>query len=157
MHGAVAGAGLSLMAGCDLAIAAEGTRFLMAYDRVAAAPDCGGTWYLPRRLGYARANEMMLLGSDWDAQQALDVGLVNRVVPAARLAEETAAMAAALGGGPTKAFGHWKRLTRSAFSNTLSTQLEAERVAFKAATRSDDFREGVSAFLGKRPARFRGD
>ncbi|MCK9285787.1 MAG: enoyl-CoA hydratase-related protein [Rhodocyclaceae bacterium] len=156
VHGAVAGAGLSLMSGCDLVLAAEGTRFLLAYDRIGASPDCGGSWYLPRRLGHARANELMLLGATWDAQQALDAGLINRVVPAASLAAETAAMASRLAAGPTRAYGHWKRLARSACHTPLSEQLAAERAAFKAATRSGDFREGVAAFLGKRPARYSG-
>ena len=154
VHGVVAGAGLSLVSGCDLAIAADNTRFLMAYDKVAAAPDCGGTWYLPQRLGYARATELMLLGDAWSAEEARAAGLVNRVVPARQLESEAAALAARLAAGPTRAFGQWKHLARAAFGNKLPAHLEDERNAFKCATRTQDFREGVMAFLERRQAHF---
>ena len=157
VHGAVAGAGLSLMAGCDLVIAAEGTRFLLAYDRVGAAPDCGGSYFLPRMLGPRRAAELMFLGEAWDAAAALAAGLVNRVVPAADLSSETDKLALRVASGPTRAFGMYKALAAQSQRNSLDEHLELERAAFKAATRSGDFREGVGAFLAKRPARFRGD
>jgi len=157
VHGAVAGAGLSLMAGCDLVIAAEGTRFLMAYDRVAAAPDCGGTYFLPRVLGPRRAAELMFLGDAWDAATALAAGLVNRVVPVADLAGETEKLAARLASGPTRAFGMYKALAAQSHSNTLGEHLELERAAFKAATRTRDFRSGVSAFMAKKPGQFHGE
>ncbi len=157
VHGAVAGAGLSLMAGCDLVIAAEGTRFLLAYDRVGAAPDCGGTYFLPRILGPRRAAEFMFLGESWDAATALAAGLVNRVVPAAALAGETAKLAAKLASGPTRAFGMYKALAAQSYRTTLGEHLELERAAFKAATRTRDFREGVGAFLARRPMQFRGE
>jgi 2-(1,2-epoxy-1,2-dihydrophenyl)acetyl-CoA isomerase len=156
VHGAVAGAGLSLMAACDLVIAAEGTRFLMAYDRIGAAPDCGGTWLLPRLLGPRRAAELMMLSPTWDAVQALQHGLINRVVAADALEAEAANLATQLAHGPTAAFGHFKRLADASLHTPLAEQLEAERAAFVAGTRSEDFREGVSAFLAKRPAHFRG-
>ena len=157
VHGAVAGAGLSLMAGCDLVIAAEGTRFLLAYDRVGAAPDSGGTYFLPRVLGPRRAAGFMFLGESWDAAAALAAGLINRVVPAAQLAAETEQLAAKLASGPTRAFGQYKALAAQSHRNTLGEHLELERAAFKAATKTRDFREGVSAFLAKRPAQFRGE
>ena len=156
VHGAVAGAGLSLMAGCDLVIAAEGTRFLVAYDRIGAAPDCGGTWQLPRLLGRRRANEFMLLGEQWDAATAEARGLINRVVPADQLAAETDQLAAKLASGPTGAYATWKRLANAALEQPLAVQLEQERAAFTAATRSEDFRAGVSAFLAKKPVTFTG-
>jgi 2-(1,2-epoxy-1,2-dihydrophenyl)acetyl-CoA isomerase len=156
VQGAVAGAGLSLMAGCDLVVAAEGTRFVTAYDRVGASPDCGGTWWLPRLLGPRRAAQFYLLGETLDATQALSLGLVNRVVPAAELGAQSDAWARLLAAGPTRAFGHFRRLIRQAGQATLAEQMEAERAAFGAATRTQDFREGVSAFLSKRPPRFAG-
>lgn len=156
VHGAVAGAGLSLMAGCDLVVAAEGTRFLIAYDRIGAAPDCGGTYFLPRSIGPRRAAEFMMLGETWDAQAALRVGLVNRVVPATDLDVATDTLARRLAAGPTRAYGAYKRLTRGALSQPLREHLELERHEFKAATRTEDFRAGVSAFLSKKPPLFRG-
>lgn len=156
VHGAVAGAGLSLMAACDLVVAATGTRFLLAYDRIGAAPDCGGTWFLPRLLGSRRAAAMMFLSEQLDADAALAAGLVNKVVAADQLAAETATLATRIASGPTEAYGNYKRLAQATFGNTLHDQLEAERACFKRATATRDFREGVSAFLAKRPATFKG-
>ncbi|MCC4594201.1 enoyl-CoA hydratase-related protein [Xanthomonas campestris pv. phormiicola] len=156
VRGAVAGAGLSLLAGCDLAIAADSSRFLMAYDRVGAAPDCGGTWYLPRKVGVRAAAELMLLGEAWDAARALQAGLVNTVVPERELAERTQALAAQLANRPTRALGAYKRLVAQAAHTPLHEHLQAERAAFKRATASADFREGVSAFLQRREPAFRG-
>ena len=156
VRGAVAGAGLSLLAACDLAIAADDSRFLMAYDRVGAAPDCGGTWFLPRKVGQHRAAELMLLGETWDAQQALQAGLVNQVVPAQQLAAQTQAWAARLAQRPTAALGAYKQLVAQAARTPLRAHLEAERAAFKLATTSADFREGVTAFLERRTPVFHG-
>jgi 2-(1,2-epoxy-1,2-dihydrophenyl)acetyl-CoA isomerase len=156
VHGAVAGAGLSIMAACDLILAADDVRFLLAYDRIGAAPDCGGTFFLGRRIGYGRAMQLMLMSETWDAATALQTGLINRVVPAASLSDETNALASQLASGPTKAFAAYKKLARDGQQNTLAEHLEQERAAFKAATRTADFREGVSAFLAKRVPHFRG-
>lgn len=156
VQGAVAGAGLSLMAACDLVVAAAGTRFLLAYDRIGAAPDCGGTYFLPRLLGSRRAAALMFLSEQLDADAALAAGLVNKVVAADQLEVESEALAARIASGPTQAFGNYKRLAQSTFGNTLHDQLEAERASFKSATVTHDFREGVTAFLAKRPATFKG-
>jgi len=156
VHGAVAGAGISLMSACDFVLAAEGTRFLLAYDRIGAAPDAGGTYWLPRCLGPRRAAEFMLLGEPWDAGTAARYGLINRVVAADTLSAETDKLAQRLAQGPTLAYGHYKRMARQTFANTLTEQLAEERAAFKAVTRSQDFRTGVSAFLGKTASHFQG-
>jgi 2-(1,2-epoxy-1,2-dihydrophenyl)acetyl-CoA isomerase len=156
VHGAVAGAGLSLMCSCDLVIAASGTRFLMAYDKVGAAPDFGGTYFLPRVLGMRRAAQLLFLSETLDAEAALAAGLVNRVVAPDQLAATADEMARKIASGPTRAFGQYKRLADRAFESELHDQLEAERAAFKAATKTEDFREGASAFLAKRPATFCG-
>lgn len=156
VQGAVAGAGLSLMAACDLVIAAEGTRFMMAYDRVGAPPDCGATYELPRLIGPRRAAQFYLLGETLDAEQAMAMGLVNRVVPADQLDAQAQLWAVKVASGPTRAYGSYKRLVQQSHTATLSEQLEAERIAFKAATRTDDFRLGVRAFLAKQLPRFSG-
>lgn len=156
VHGAVAGAGLSLMAACDLVIAAQGTRFMIAYDRIGASPDCGGTYFLPRLLGRNKAAQLMFLSETLDAEAALAAGLIYKVVAADDLETSTAELAIRLANGPTQAYGNYKRLVEKTYDRSLPEQLEAERNAFSANTRTADFREGVSAFLGKRPAQFKG-
>ena len=156
LHGAVAGAGMSIALGCDLAIAAEGTRFNMAYARLGASCDLGGSWHLPRLVGLRRALEIALLCEDIDAAQALQLGLVNRVVPAATLAEATHALAERLARGAPLAQGLLKRLMRESSGRDLAAQLDAERAAFLTCLASADFGEAVSAFLVKRPATFVG-
>jgi len=156
VHGVAAGAGISLLAACDLVVAAEGTRFLMAYDKVGAPPDSGGTWTLARRLGPRLATEFFMLGEPWDCAKALSTGLINRIVPIDQFDTEVAALAARIASGPTQAYGLWKRLQRSALRLDLNDQMEAERVAFKEAMATDDFREGITAFLEKRKANYTG-
>ena len=156
VHGVVAGAGLSLLAACDLAIAAQGTKFLLAYDRIAAPPDCGGSYYLPRLLGERRAAALMYLSEEWDADAALRNGLVNRVVESAELAQATDEMARQVASGPTRAYGMFKNLVREARRNTLDAQLAAERKAFCEAATTADFSEGVTAFLKRRNPHFMG-
>jgi len=156
LHGVVAGGSLSLALACDLAIAAEGTRFNLAYANLAANCDVGGSWSLPRIVGLRKAMEIALLSETFDVQQALQLGLVNRVVPADALADETQALARRLANGPTLAYGKMKRLLRQSLDNDFATQLDAERDGFVASTKTADFKEAVTAFLGKRPAKFIG-
>jgi 2-(1,2-epoxy-1,2-dihydrophenyl)acetyl-CoA isomerase len=156
VHGAVAGGGLGLMLGCDLVIAAEGTRFNMAYPLIGASCDCSTSWGLPRLIGLRRALELALLGDHMDTAEALRLGLVNRVVPATDLTTETERIVQRLAQGPTLAFGHLKRLLRSSFQNDLDGHLNLEAQGFLACAQTKDFKEGVSAFLEKRPAQFVG-
>ena len=156
LHGAVAGGGLSLAMACDLAIAGEGTRFTMAYARLGTSVDGGASLWLPRLVGLRRAMELALLSDGFDAAEALRLGLVNRVVPDAALADETEALAQRLATGPTVAHGRIKRLLRDGLTAALPDQLEAERRAFLDCAASDDFTEGVTAFLAKRPPDFQG-
>lgn len=156
VRGVAAGAGLSLVLACDLVVAEEGTKFVVAYDALGVSPDCGGTWLLPRKAGAALAAEMMLLGRRLDAGEAREAGIVNVVAPQGGLDAAAAELAARVAAGPTRAFGHFRRLADSAFTTPLADQLEAERAAFVDCTATEDFREGVAAFLGKRKAAFRG-
>ena len=155
VRGACAGFGVSLMAACDLAIVADTTAFTLAYVKIGATVDGGGTWLLPRIIGFRRAMELALLGDRFDAATALSWGLVNRVVPAERLADETAALAARLAAGPAS-LGAIKRLLHQSLENDLPTQMAAEAKAFATAATTDDWAEGVTAFAQKRPARFTG-
>jgi 2-(1,2-epoxy-1,2-dihydrophenyl)acetyl-CoA isomerase len=156
VQGAAAGAGLSLVLGADLVVAGEGARFLIAYDRIGASPDCGATWFLPRKVGRTRAFEMMLLGPVLDAEAARQAGIVSQVAPAADLERLADEIARRIASGPTRAYGRFKRLIDDAHAAPLADQLEAERRAFVDATETADFREGTQAFLGKREPAFRG-
>jgi 2-(1,2-epoxy-1,2-dihydrophenyl)acetyl-CoA isomerase len=156
LHGAVAGGSLSLALGCDLAIAAEGTKFNLAYGRIGASCDGSSSWHLPRLVGLRKAMEIALLSEPFDAAEALRLGIVNRVVPAADLQAEALALAQRLAAGPTLAYGRMKRLLRASFERDLAGQLDAEREAFVAGTRTHDFAEGLAAFFARRPAVFEG-
>jgi 2-(1,2-epoxy-1,2-dihydrophenyl)acetyl-CoA isomerase len=154
-RGAVAGFGLSLLCACDLAVAAEDAYFSAAYRHVGLSPDGGQTYALPRMVGMRKALEIMLLAERFEAAEVLRLGIVNRVVPAAALAETVAQWAASIAAGPLRALRNTKRLVRASAERTLSAQLNAEAEAFMACVADDDFVEGVNAFLAKRPAGFR--
>jgi 2-(1,2-epoxy-1,2-dihydrophenyl)acetyl-CoA isomerase len=156
VHGAVAGVAFNLTLHCDLRIAAEGTRFAQAFVRLGLSPDGGGTWTLPRIVGPARAAELTMLPTELDAHTAREWGLVNWVVPAAELGALTARRARELADGPTLALGRTKRLLAATDAAPLGEQLDAERLAQVDNAASADFEEGVTAFLEKRPPRFRG-
>jgi len=157
VHGAVAGAGVSLMAAADLAIAAEGTKFTVAYGKIGTSPDGGATHFLPRLVGARRALELMLLSDACDAQAALKLGLVNWVISAEQLGSETEAIARRLALGATQAFGEIKRLVNESPDQTLAAQLEAEVEAFARCAGTRDFAEGVTAFVEKRKPIFKGE
>lgn len=156
VHGACVGAGIGFLCAADLAIAAEGTRFSLAYASIGASPDGGTSWFLPRLLGYRRAMEMVLLPDFFDAARALELGLVNRVVPAAELAARTEELAARLAAGPSQAYREAKRLLADSGSRSLETQMEEELAAFARCARSADVAEGLAAFLARRTPRFEG-
>ena len=157
VHGAVAGAGMSVMAAADLAIAADGTKFTMAYSRLGTSPDGGATYSLPRLVGLRKALELILLSDAIDAREALGLGLVNWVVGAEQLAAETASIAGRLAQGATAAFAEIKQLVNQSYDQTLAAQLNAEVEAFARCAGTRDFAEGVTAFVEKRPPRFSGE
>lgn len=156
LHGAIAGGGFSLAMACDLSVAADSATFLSAYTRLATNPDGGGTFTLTGLLGTRRAMEVMMLDNTIPAARALELGLVNRVVPAGTLEASAMDMARRLANGPATALGTAKRLVYAAQNATLHEQLDAEKASFISASRSDDFKEGVSAFFEKRAPRFGG-
>ena len=156
VHGAVAGAGNSLMLACDYAIAAEDTRFIYAYGQIGASPDGGLSWSLPRMIGIRKAMAFAFLDQQIGTGEALQLGLLNIVVASADLARETLDLARKLAALPTLAFGKTKRLMRRSFEHGLPDQLMAERDAFCASTATEDFREGVAAFFERRTAQFGG-
>ncbi|WP_377847246.1 enoyl-CoA hydratase/isomerase family protein [Bosea sp. UC22_33] len=156
LHGAIAGGGFSLALACDLAVAADDARFTMAYARIGATPDLGGTYRLARLVGQRKAREIALLAETFGAEDALKIGLVNRVVPAAQARDEGLALARKIAAGPTGAYGRIRTLLAKAPDADLADHLDAERDAFRETTATADFREGVTAFLEKRPAAFTG-
>lgn len=156
VQGAAAGFGLSLMNACDLAIAADDAYFTLAYCHLGTSPDGGATFGLPRLVGAKQAMEIALLGDRFDARRALELGLVNRVVPAADLAAETRKLAERLAAGPTAAYAKTKRLINESVNCTLTEQLQAEQDSFAASALTADFAEGVRAFVEKRKPRFSG-
>jgi 2-(1,2-epoxy-1,2-dihydrophenyl)acetyl-CoA isomerase len=156
VNGVAAGAGLSLAACCDLAVAAENASFTSAYTRIGLTPDGSSTHFLSRLVGPRRAMELYLTNRVLSAREAFDWGLVNRVVAAEALAPEAEALARRLAEGPTAAFGSVKALLQSAASESLETQMERETQAIAAAGNSADGREGIRAFVAKRPPRFTG-
>jgi len=157
VHGAVAGAGMSLMAASDFVIAAADTQFTMAYSRIGASPDGGSTFFLPRWIGYQRAMELLLLSETVDAETLRGLGLVNRVVPAPEPEAATQAIVARFAAGPTCAFGETKALANRAYDGSLEAQLEAEAQAFARCAKTRDFAEGVTAFVEKRKPVFKGE
>ena len=156
LHGAVAGAGMGIALACDLAIAAEGTRFSIAYPAIGTSADCATTWGLPRLVGLRTALRIALLAEPFDAAQALHWGLVNEVVAAGKLQARTLAWAERLAQGAPLALGRLKKLLRTSDERTLQGQLQAEAEAFAACAASADFAEGLAAFLDKRAPRFEG-
>lgn len=156
VNGVAAGAGCSLALACDLAVAAHSASFLQAFARIGLAPDAGSTYFLPRRIGQARALGMTLLAEPLPAQRAADWGLIWQAVPDAEFPAAIDALAERLAKGPTRAYALTKRGLAASPANNLEQQLalEAELQALAAGTA--DFREGAAAFLAKRPAKFEG-
>jgi 2-(1,2-epoxy-1,2-dihydrophenyl)acetyl-CoA isomerase len=156
VNGAAAGAGLSLACACDLRLAADTASFVPAFIGIGLVPDSGGTFFIARLLGQARAFEWMTSNRKLTAAEALEWGLLSEVVPADALAARVTAVAAIYASGPTRGYAMTKRLFDAAPLNTLEEQLELEAQLQSAATKTLDFAEGVAAFLEKRPPKFRG-
>jgi 2-(1,2-epoxy-1,2-dihydrophenyl)acetyl-CoA isomerase len=156
VNGPAAGAGLSLACACDLRLAAESATFVPAFIGIGLVPDTGATYFVPRILGYPRAFEWLGSGKRLSAADAHAWGLVTEVVDDGKLAERAATLAGELAVQPTRAVGMTKRLLHRAATSTLEEQLELEAQLQAAAAESEDFAEGVAAFLEKREPRFTG-
>ena len=156
VNGAAAGAGLSFACACDVRIASDAATFVPAFINIGLVPDSGGTYFIARLLGPARAFEWMTSGRRLSADEALEWGLVSEVARADDLPGRAAELAAQLAAMPTRGIGMTKRLFDRAAQSTLEEQLEWEAQLQSAATKTEDFREGVAAFLEKRDPDFKG-
>jgi 2-(1,2-epoxy-1,2-dihydrophenyl)acetyl-CoA isomerase len=156
VNGPAVGIGCSLALCCDLIVAARSSYFLLAFVNIGLVPDGGSSLFVPTRVGMARASELALLGERLPAEQALEWGLVNRIVDDERLVDEVAALAARLASGPTRAYAGAKRQLNSWLYARMAEQLELEAQIQREMADSEDFVEGALAFVEKRPARFSG-
>ncbi|WGL58201.1 2-(1,2-epoxy-1,2-dihydrophenyl)acetyl-CoA isomerase PaaG [Kluyvera intermedia] len=156
VNGVAAGASATLALGCDIVLAARSAKFVMAFSKLGLVPDCGGSWVIPRVTTRARAMGLMLLGDSLSAEQAAQWGMIWQLVDDTELKDTSLALARHLASQPTYGLGLIKKALQLAETNSLDDQLDVERDFQRLAGRSDDYREGVSAFLGKRPPQFSG-
>jgi 2-(1,2-epoxy-1,2-dihydrophenyl)acetyl-CoA isomerase len=156
VNGAAAGAGMSFALMGDLILCARSSYFLQAFRRIGLVPDCGSTWLLPRLIGKARSLELSMLGERLPAEKALEWGLVNRVYDDVDLMTETMKLAHDLANGPTIALSLIRKLYWDSPENSFEDQINLEAQSQRLAGAADDFKEGVTAFLEKRPAKFTG-
>jgi 2-(1,2-epoxy-1,2-dihydrophenyl)acetyl-CoA isomerase len=154
VNGTAAGAGMSMSLACDLGIAVEGCRFVMAYTNIGLVPDGSATYFLSRLVGYRKAMEIVYLNRPMDSEEALKLGLVNQVFPAEIFEEEVASLAARLAVGPTATYGRAKNLVRLGLTESLESQMENERQGISMSALSEEFQEGIAAFVGKRKPDF---
>jgi 2-(1,2-epoxy-1,2-dihydrophenyl)acetyl-CoA isomerase len=156
VNGVASGGGCNLALACDFVIAAESARFNQAFIRVGLTPDCGGTFILPRLVGWRRATELMMTGEVVDAPKAVQMGMINAVVPDAQLMDHAMKLAGNLAAGPTAAIGRIKELMEASATRNFAEQLELEREAQIKSGQTKDAAEGIAAFVEKRPPKFVG-
>ncbi len=156
VNGVAAGAGANIALACDVVLVARSASFIQAFCRIGLVPDSGGTYFLPRLVGTARAMGLVLLGDKLGAEDAERWGLVWKCIDDAKLMDEARALAARLAAGPTKGLAEIKRAIYASPVNTLDAQIDFERDLQRELGRTDDYREGVAAFMAKRAPRFKG-
>jgi len=156
VNGIAAGAGANLALACDIVLAGRSASFLQAFARIALVPDCGGTYWLPRLAGTARAMGMAMLAERVSAEDAERWGLIWKCVDDEKLMDQAKKLAQSLANGPTHTYGMIKKAIYASATNTLDAQLDLERDLQREVGRHQDYREGVAAFLEKRKPNFTG-
>ncbi len=157
VQGTAAGAGANISFSCDIVIASNEAKFVQAFSKIGLVPDSGGTFFLPRLIGLARTNALYLLDEKISASKAVEIGLIYKCVEPGQLEDEVETIAKKLASMPTKAFGLYKDAINQTFENDLDQQLSLEAALQSEAGRSDDYKEGVEAFLEKRKPTFSGN
>jgi 2-(1,2-epoxy-1,2-dihydrophenyl)acetyl-CoA isomerase len=156
VNGPAFGAGCNFALACDLVIAGESARFSQAFVNIGLSPDCGGTFILPRLVGLKRAAYLLMTGEAIDARRAEELGMINAVVPDDELMNEALKLATRLANGPTAAIARIKELMETTVNNDYAGQLDNEHRAQLMSGQTGDFKEGVAAFVEKRPPKFTG-
>ncbi len=156
VNGVAAGAGANIALSCDLVIASETASFIQAFSKIGLIPDSGGTFWLPRLAGLARATALAFLGDALPAPRALEYGLIHAVCPAAELESQSLELAERLAAMPTRALALIKQALNASLANDLEAKLQLEEKLQSEASATEDYREGVAAFLAKRKPRFQG-
>ncbi len=157
VNGVAAGAGANIALCCDVVIAGKSASFIQAFSKIGLIPDSGGTFFLPRLIGWQRASALMMLGDKVNAADALSMGMIYKVCEDDKLTEEAFSIATTLSTMPTRGIALTKRLLNSSFNNTLEEQLKQEEKLQDEAGATYDYKEGVQAFLEKRKPEFRGE
>lgn len=156
VNGVAAGAGANIAFACDIVIAATSATFIQAFSKIGLVPDSGGTFFLPRLIGFGKASALMMLGDKVSATDALQMGMIYKIVDDASLQNDAFAIAKQLALMPTKALGFTKRLLNDSFANNLEQQLQLEEKLQAASGDTNDYKEGVNAFIEKRKPNFTG-
>lgn len=156
VQGTAAGAGANIAFACDIVVASNEALFVQAFSKIGLIPDSGGTWFLPRLVGFARANALYMLDEKITAKQAVDLGLIYKSVESENLPSEVERITSQLASMPTKGFALYKEAINKSYSNSLEQQLDFEANLQSNAGKSDDYKKGVTAFLEKRRAEFKG-